>query len=205
MSQAHLKLADIRRQPHNSYLRGREMRLNNLFSGAVLIFVLTAMLFLVGGCTTEYKQAKTQQPQYTEPSYQFPSSRTPTGRNTFVFSPRHHAYGLYNAHGTLVSEGRASGGKAYCSDVGRACKTPVGSFTIGRKKGPECVSSKFPLGRGGAPMPHCMFFHGGYAIHGSPHVPNYNASHGCIRVPPGDAPYLSSHLPVGSAVVVEPY
>ena len=43
-------------------------------------------------------------------------------------------------------------------------------FSVKRKGLPSCVSSKFPLGKGGAPMPYCMFFRGGYAIHGSPRI-----------------------------------
>src|SRR5688500_506227 len=38
-----------------------------------------------------------------------------------------------------------------------------------------------------SPMPHSIFFTGGYAIHGTPHVKNLGrpASHGCIRLAPG--------------------
>lgn len=54
--------------------------------------------------------------------------------------------------------------------------TPEGRFAIYRKV-PGFDPS--PLGTLYAPM----YFHGGYAIHGSPSVPPYPASHGCIRVP----------------------
>ena len=40
-------------------------------------------------------------------------------------------------------------------------------------------------------MPYCMFFHGGYALHGSNFVPDYNASHGCVRMSPDDAQWLN--------------
>ncbi|HRE32879.1 MAG TPA: L,D-transpeptidase, partial [Candidatus Berkiella sp.] len=49
----------------------------------------------------------------------------------------------------------------------------------------------YPVGKGGAPMPYCMFFHGGYALHGSNSVPSYNASHGCVRMAPEDAQWLN--------------
>lgn len=40
----------------------------------------------------------------------------------------------------------------------------------------------------GDPMPHTIFFKGGFAIHGSYGVVNgQKASHGCIRMLPGDA------------------
>ena len=37
-----------------------------------------------------------------------------------------------------------------------------------------------------APMPHSIFFSGGYAIHATPHVGNLGrpASHGCVRLHP---------------------
>jgi lipoprotein-anchoring transpeptidase ErfK/SrfK len=55
-------------------------------------------------------------------------------------------------------------------------------------------------------MPWAMFFHGGFAIHGSNEVPNYNASHGCIRLYPADARWLNQNvLNYGSTVIVYPY
>ncbi len=43
-----------------------------------------------------------------------------------------------------------------------------------------------------SPMPHSIFFRGGYAIHGSYDVDHLGrpASHGCIRLDPGDAAEL---------------
>ncbi len=45
-----------------------------------------------------------------------------------------------------------------------------------------------------APMHNAVFFHGGYAIHGTPHVGQLGrpASHGCIRLAPGNAAELFS-------------
>ena len=40
-------------------------------------------------------------------------------------------------------------------------------------------------------MPFCMYFHGGYALHGSSEVPGYNASHGCVRMFTQDAEWLN--------------
>ena len=76
------------------------------------------------------------------------------------------------------------------------------------KEGAGCISHKFPLKtHGGAKTPYCMHFHPkGYAIHGYHEVPNYNASHGCIRVLPADAKWLNlNFLKVGSTVIVVPY
>ena len=43
-----------------------------------------------------------------------------------------------------------------------------------------------------APMPHSIFFSGGYAIHATPHVGNLGrpASHGCVRLSPANASTL---------------
>lgn len=45
-----------------------------------------------------------------------------------------------------------------------------------------------------APMPHSIFFSGGYAIHATPHVGALGrpASHGCVRLSPGNAATLYS-------------
>jgi lipoprotein-anchoring transpeptidase ErfK/SrfK len=45
-----------------------------------------------------------------------------------------------------------------------------------------------------SPMPHSIFFKGGYAIHGTGYVRYLGrpASHGCIRLAPGNAARLFS-------------
>jgi lipoprotein-anchoring transpeptidase ErfK/SrfK len=43
-----------------------------------------------------------------------------------------------------------------------------------------------------APMPHSIFFHGGYAIHGTYEISGLGrpVSHGCVRLDPGNAAIL---------------
>jgi lipoprotein-anchoring transpeptidase ErfK/SrfK len=43
-----------------------------------------------------------------------------------------------------------------------------------------------------SPMPHSIFFHGGYAIHGTHEISRLGgpASHGCVRLDPGNASVL---------------
>ncbi len=135
-----------------------------------------------------------------------PSRISPPGEKMFVFSPRHKAWAAYDAEGRRLAGGRANGGADYCADVGRRCRTPVGTFRVRSKGSPGCTSSKFPVGRGGAPMPYCMFFRGGYAIHGSPYISNVNGSHGCIRVTTSAAAWLhSDFIGPGTKVKVLPY
>lgn len=126
--------------------------------------------------------------------------------NTFIFNPNTLVWKAIDADGTVIRTGKGSGGKKYCADVGRSCKTPSGVYRVMSKGGPGCASGKYPLGKGGAPMPYCMFFKKYYAIHGSPDVPGHNASHGCIRVLPGDAKWLSHNfVKIGTKVIVKPY
>lgn len=125
----------------------------------------------------------------------------------FVFNPKTNRWYAYNSWGLLINSGTASGGAHYCKDVGRSCRTPVGTFRVYRKGNKWCRSSKYPLGGGGAPMPYCVHFYRGYAIHGSHDVPrNRHASHGCIRVKHHAARWLNKHfLTKGTKVIVKPY
>ncbi len=126
--------------------------------------------------------------------------------NEFIFNPRSLQWKAINANGKVVRTGRGSGGRGYCPDIKRSCRTPAGTYRVISKGGSSCRSSRYPVGKGGAPMPYCMFFSRYYAIHGSPDVPHRNASHGCIRVVPSDARWLNKNfIHIGTKVVVKPY
>lgn len=126
-----------------------------------------------------------------------------TGRKTVIVDPSNLAWGAFDKNGQLLRWGPVSMGKAYCADTGKACHTPAGAFTIYRKQGGNCVSKQFPVGEGGSPMPWCMFFHEGYAMHGSYQVPGFNASHGCIRMFTQDAWWLNNNFASqGTKVIV---
>ena len=124
------------------------------------------------------------------------------GEKVIFVSINKLAWGAYDASGSLVNWGPISSAKGYCPDLGHGCSTVKGQFEIYSKQGAGCKSNKFPIGRGGAPMPYCMFFHGGFALHGSYNVPGYNDSHGCVRLFVNDAKWLnqdfvgSEHVPV---------
>lgn len=126
--------------------------------------------------------------------------------NTFVFNPNTLTWKAINDRGVVVRSGRGSGGKHYCPDIRRSCKTPSGVYSVISKGGAGCRSSRFPVGRGGAPMPYCMFYSRYYAIHGSYDLPHHNASHGCVRVSPSDAAWLNHHfVRIGTRVVIKAY
>jgi lipoprotein-anchoring transpeptidase ErfK/SrfK len=73
--------------------------------------------------------------------------------------------------------------------------TPQGRFTVYRK-----VEGwrKAPLGM----IYYPCYFNEGWAIHGSVSVPNYPASHGCVRIPIATAKELSDITPVGTVVLI---
>jgi lipoprotein-anchoring transpeptidase ErfK/SrfK len=57
---------------------------------------------------------------------------------------------------------------------------------------PPALDAYHRSGRYGSPMPYSIFFHGGYAIHGSYEIEDLGrpASHGCIRLDPEAAAEL---------------
>ncbi len=137
----------------------------------------------------------------------FPVQAPSTGRKRFVFDPNAHAWAAYDAQGERVMTGGASGGKDYCEDVGKPCRTVTGTFRVYNMRGEECRSGEFPVETtGGAKMPYCMYFFQGYTIHAAFEVPEANSSHGCVRVFPSAAKWLNEHfITRGTQVVVLPY
>lgn len=133
----------------------------------------------------------------------FPLHRNTDGQKLLLVDLSQQAFGAYDTNGELVRWGPVSGGKGYCSDVGRTCNTATGKFKIYRKQGPECVSSKFPIETdGGAPMPYCMHYKDGFALHGST-LPGYHDSHGCVRLFFDDAKWLNQDfLSIGTPVII---
>ena len=76
--------------------------------------------------------------------------------------------------------------------------TPVGTFRVYRvSDDPAYFGSLGELYRP-------RFFVGGVAVHGYRSVPNYPASHGCVRIsnPAMDMIWASNAMPMGSTVVV---
>jgi lipoprotein-anchoring transpeptidase ErfK/SrfK len=73
------------------------------------------------------------------------------------------------------------------STARRGYYTPTGTFHPYSYQ-PMHYSKKYD----NAPMPHSIFFSGGYAIHATPHVGNLGrpASHGCVRLHPANATTL---------------
>lgn len=83
-------------------------------------------------------------------------------------------------NGSLRHSWRVSTGR-------RGYETPGGTYSVKRME-EEWYSSKYD----DAPMPHAIFFTSGYAIHGTYDTKRLGrrASHGCIRLAPGNAARL---------------
>lgn len=135
-----------------------------------------------------------------------PSQIAPLGEKVIIINPRIHAYGAYDANGNLLRSGLVTAGNSWCPDIRRPCRTKVGSFRIYSLGGPGCKSTRYPLPRGGAPMPYCMFFNGNQGLHGSYQVVRGNVSHGCVRLNVSDARWIRYEFAgYGTRVIVRPY
>ena len=96
-----------------------------------------------------------------------------------VVSKRHQTMSVYE-DGELIEQWPVSTAR-------RGYVTPSGTFHPYSYQ-PMHYSKKYD----NAPMPHSIFFNGGYAIHATPHVGNLGrpASHGCVRLSPSNASTL---------------
>lgn len=104
------------------------------------------------------------------------------------------AWGAYDENGKLMNWGPIASGRDKCPDSSRSCRTMSGIFRVFSKENSHCKSDVYPVGRGGAPMPYCMYFHKGFALHGSDDIPGYRASHGCVRMFTRDAKWLNEEF-----------
>ncbi len=97
--------------------------------------------------------------------------------------------------GRVVFDGFVSTGR-----VGH--RTPIGHFRV-LNKDLHHVSSKYPRPNGGARMDYALAITGyGVAMHLG-YVPNYPASHGCIRMENGFAQKMFNWANVGTPVVIK--
>tara|TARA_R110000868_G_scaffold203421_7_gene451245 strand:+ start:2176 stop:2718 length:543 start_codon:yes stop_codon:yes gene_type:complete len=135
-----------------------------------------------------------------------PQTMQTHGKRVVLVDPKVHAWGAYDSSGKLIKAGLATAGGYYCKDVGRACKTPAGTFRINSLGAASCKSSLYPKPNGGAPMPYCMFFNKNIGFHGSAYVMEGNQSHGCVRMKVADAEWMRYNFAkIGTKVIVKPY
>lgn len=94
----------------------------------------------------------------------------------------------------LVEDGEAV--RAVHTSTGVGGITPVGDFRVYAK---VLYSWSVPFQ---VWMPYAAYFRGGIATHQSPDVPSYPASHGCVRLPEGEAERVYRFVDVGTPVAV---
>ncbi|MBV9576830.1 MAG: L,D-transpeptidase [Gammaproteobacteria bacterium] len=145
-----------------------------------------------------------------------PTNIEPVGEKFILVDPHVHAWGAYTAAGQLIHWGIATAGADWCKDIQQPCRTKTGVFRIYSMGDSDCISTRFPVPKGGAPMPYCMYFNRFQALHGYPasHVIRGNISHGCVRMHVNDAKWIryefaegpneSNHYQ-GTLVIVRPY
>ncbi|KTD47128.1 enhanced entry protein EnhA [Legionella rubrilucens] len=121
----------------------------------------------------------------------FPLKIKAEGNKQIIVDQDKLAWAAYDADGRLVKWGPISSGRDKCSDSNNSCRTLTGIFYFFSKENEKCRSGVFPIGRGGAKMPYCMYFHKGFAMHGSDDIPGYRASHGCVRMFTRDALWMN--------------
>lgn len=91
----------------------------------------------------------------------------------------------------LIDKGKAH--RVYHASSGKpSTPTVFGTFSFYRKQ----------PGTNSLGMVHSNYFIGGYAIHGYHSVPNYPASHGCIRVPVPNALQIDRQIDLGQRIMV---
>ncbi|MBA3305217.1 MAG: murein L,D-transpeptidase [Thermoleophilaceae bacterium] len=129
--------------------------------------------------------------------YAIPGVYSRVFRGDGAFKPRHPRAGRHVEFDwsrqvlALIDNGRARG--VYHASSGKASTPTVfGAFEFYRKQ----------PGTNSLGMVQSNYFIGGYAIHGYHSVPDYPASHGCIRVPIPNAYQIDSQIALGQKIFV---
>lgn len=94
----------------------------------------------------------------------------------------------------LVDGGRTV--RAIHVSTGAYGRTPRGRYSVYRK---EILSWSVPFS---VWMPYASYFVGGFAMHAYSSVPAYPASHGCVRIPPPEAPGVYRFAGYGTPVII---
>lgn len=133
-----------------------------------------------------------------------PTHKDTNGKRLLYIDLDLFAFGAYDKDGALVKWGPASGGKPWCEDTKSGCSSAIGKFHVYQMRGEFCQSGTYPIEEnGGAPMPYCMYYHKGFAIHGSTLSGFINRSRGCVRLFDEDAKWLNKRfVRVGTEVIV---
>jgi L,D-transpeptidase catalytic domain/Putative peptidoglycan binding domain len=103
---------------------------------------------------------------------------------------------IHRGRGVLLAFEDGELFRAVHTSTGAGGGTPSGTFRVYRK---ETMSWSYPFS---VWMPYASYFVGGIAMHEYPSVPSYPASHGCVRLPAGDAARIYRFAGIGTPVHV---
>ena len=103
---------------------------------------------------------------------------------------------IYRDPGVLLMVEDGAVVRAVHTSTGVGGITPVGDFNVYAK---VLMSWSVPFQ---VWMPYAAYFRGGIATHQSPSVPSYPASHGCVRLPEGEAQRVYDFVALGTPVTV---
>ncbi|HEX2428623.1 MAG TPA: L,D-transpeptidase family protein [Gaiellaceae bacterium] len=103
---------------------------------------------------------------------------------------------IYRDRGVLLMTENGDVVRAVHTSTGSLDRTPVGDFQVYVK---SLYSWSVPFH---VWMPYAAYFRGGIAMHQSPDVPSYPASHGCVRLPEGEADRVYRFVDIGTPVAV---
>ncbi|MDR3478648.1 MAG: L,D-transpeptidase [Gammaproteobacteria bacterium] len=189
----------------------------------VSVLAFSLLTVMLSSCANRYDSSGPYYPADDQPGSHREAERQPappppnyaerlpqhiaTRDKAVLVDPNVHAWGAYR-DGELIKAGLATAGSNWCPDLGRPCHTHAGTYRVNSLGSPNCKSSMFPIPKGGAPMPYCMFFNRNQALHGSGEreVIEGNISHGCVRMHVSDAEWLRyNFVNVGTKVIVKPY
>jgi hypothetical protein len=103
---------------------------------------------------------------------------------------------IHRDRGVLLAIEDGAVVRAVHTSTGAGGVTPAGDFRVYRK---ERMSWSVPFQ---VWMPYAAYFRGGIATHEYPSVPPYPASHGCVRLPAGEAERVYRFVDIGTRVRV---
>ena len=158
---------------------------------AAAAFLLSPALVAIDGSVAEAHHTKKDRAYWTrvwykkrglavpkKASYRRSSKpvRTGRGRIKAIVDKSQQKMRVYQGGRHLYTWAVSTGRKGY--------GTPTGTWSVKRMHR-EYYSKKYD----GAPMPHSLFYNGGFAVHGTYSVKRLGrpASHGCVRLAPNNA------------------
>ena len=177
---------------------------------------------MLAGCATKPTPVPTPPPKPLEPTKPAPPPYTwndGAGKGAPKIVVDVSAQRAYFYRG----EGRV--GDTKCSTGKKGFETPTGSYSVTQKdrnhlstlygsfigngggvvkRDVDMSKMKVPEGCAfqGAKMPYYLRFTGGFGLHAG-YVPNYPASHGCVRLPSAMAQRFFENVQVGTPIIVQ--